>query len=422
MTVGDLCVFKCTLDWELGRILQFAKYDTSTKEYSKPYKQLSVEVCTKHIGVLCTWYKHAKDNIGMFQLTQNCEVEHKPLESYICTLPEDCIIINSDNSNNDLLPRARHPSFTAKEFFIEEQCMTSVQVMVEDHKESKSHQKDRGKSKSSATNIAISTKVSPVLVPDDSDVNVATAKDHWAKCGGISLNKRDLQKLTSGKELSDLHINAFQNVLKIQFSSIGGMQSTHLQQNKAPLSNIKENNLQAINISVSSTVKHWAVLEIKNNSIFLYDSAYTSVAGDGKQVIAHLINTNEDQLTVHVMNISKQSGTTDCGLYAAAIMSSLALGKDPCGIVYKKEDLRAHFQVIIEKEQITEFPSSQRRKVKSRILRTEVYNVHCICRMPDDGSEMVCCDTCNKWFHSACVEYSNGRNIWYCTVCSDVKP
>jgi len=65
----------------------------------------------------------------------------------------------------------------------------------------------------------------------------------------------------------------------------------------------------------------------------------TSVAGDGKQVIAHWINTNEDQLIVHVMNTSKQSGTIGFGLYAAAIMSSLALGKDPCGIVFKKEDL-----------------------------------------------------------------------------------
>ena len=56
------------------------------------------------------------------------------------------------------------------------------------------------------------------------------------------------------------------------------------------------------------------------------------------------------------MKIAKQSGPTDCGLYAVAIMSSLALGKDPCTIVFKKEDLRLHLQSIIEKEQITEFP------------------------------------------------------------------
>ena len=85
-------------------------------------------------------------------------------------------------------------------------------------------------------------------------------KDHWAKCGGISLSKKDLQRLTGGKELSDLHINAFQNLVKGQFNSIGGLQSTLLQQKKSPLSNKKEENLQAINIPISPTVKHWAVL------------------------------------------------------------------------------------------------------------------------------------------------------------------
>jgi len=36
VTVGDLCVLKYTLDWELGHILQFAEYDTKKKKYSKP--------------------------------------------------------------------------------------------------------------------------------------------------------------------------------------------------------------------------------------------------------------------------------------------------------------------------------------------------------------------------------------------------
>ena len=309
-------------------------------------------------------------------------------------------------------------------------CHTSIKLhpkstktllaMVENYKvtkELRSDQKSSAKSESSAANTL--TAANSIFIPDDSDLS--TAKDHWATCGGIYLCKRDLQKLTGGKELSDLHINAFQNVLKGQFNSIGGLQSTLLQQKKSSLSNKKEKNLQAINISISPTVKHWAVLEINSNSIFLYDSAYTSIAGDGKQIIAHLINTTEDHLTVHIMNIAKQSGATDCGLYVVAIMSSLALGKDPCSIVFKKEDLRAHLQSIIEKEQITEFPYTQRRKVKSRILRTEVFDVHCICRMPDNGSKMVCCDNCNKWFHATCVGYSDNRTNWYCTECGGIK-
>ena len=93
-----------------------------------------------------------------------------------------------------------------------------------------------------------------------------------------------------------------------------------------------------------------------------------------RAIIAHLINTNEDQLTVHVMNISKQSGTTNF------IHQPLCPVWHYAKIRFKKEDLWAHLLVITEKEhdnRISVFP-----KVKSRILRTEVFDVHCICRMP----------------------------------------
>ena len=88
----------------------------------------------------------------------------------------------------------------------------------------------------------------PILTGDDG--NLSTTKNQWAKCGGISLSKRNLQKLTGGKELSDLYINAFKAILKSQFDSIGGLQSKLSQQSKFALSHKKENNLQAINISI----------------------------------------------------------------------------------------------------------------------------------------------------------------------------
>ena len=101
----------------------------------------------------------------------------------------------------------------------------------------------------------------PIFIPDNNDLST-TIKDHWTKCGGICLSKRDLQKFTGDKELSDLHINAFQNLLKGQIDSIGRLQSTLLQQKKLSLSNKKEKNLQAINISISPTSKQWAVAKV----------------------------------------------------------------------------------------------------------------------------------------------------------------
>jgi len=31
---------------------------------------------------------------------------------------------------------------------------------------------------------------------------------------------------------------------------------------------------------------------------------------------------------------------------------------------------------------------------------------YCLCRGPDNGSPMICCDTCNDWFHLRCVKIS----------------
>ena len=132
----------------------------------------------------------------------------------------------------------------------------------------------------------------------------------------------------------------------------------------------------------------------------------------------HECMNDDDSFTVNIMDVGKQVGAADCGLYAIATLTCLAHDKDPCSIVFKKEELRPHLQQILETGQLKEFPSSQRRKRRSRNLSTEVCEVHCICRMPDDGSKMVCCDTCNKWFHAACVEYNDQIKSWYCVECS----
>ena len=76
---------------------------------------------------------------------QNREAEYKPLECYVCTLPENCIIIDKDGSNSDSLP-AKQLSLTVKRFSITEQCMESVHTMVENYnatKELNSHQKTK---------------------------------------------------------------------------------------------------------------------------------------------------------------------------------------------------------------------------------------------------------------------------------------
>ena len=118
------------------------------------------------------------------------------------------------------------------------------------------------------------------------------------------------------------------------------------------------------------------------------------------------------------MNVQRQTNSVDCGLYATAMLASLPLGQDPTMIVYNQEALRLHLTKVLEEEKkITLFPT---RKRAIRVARVEKCNVYCICRLPDSGGEdMICCDNCDEWFHSTClnINVSLVDDKWYCNDC-----
>ena len=64
-----------------------------------------------------------------------------------------------------------------------------------------------------------------------------------------------------------------------------------------------------MHVTITQTIKHWAGLEINSDgTIRLYDSAYTSVVGNGKHVIAQLLNTDDNSFSVNIMDVGKQVG------------------------------------------------------------------------------------------------------------------
>jgi len=78
--------------------------------------------------------------------------------------------------------------------------------------------------------------------------------------------------------------------------------------------------------------------------ICLCDSAYTAVVGNSKHVIVQLLNTGDDSFSVNIMDVCKQAGATDGGLYAISTLTCFVHGKDPCRIAFKKEELPSHLQ------------------------------------------------------------------------------
>ena len=83
-----------------------------------------------------------------------------------------------------------------------------------------------------------------------------------------------------GKELCDLHVNAFQNILKSQFPEIKGLQSTLLQ-NKIGIARFWH------------TTSHWVACQLSSNEMHFYDSAYSAVSAETLDVLAQLICTDQ---------------------------------------------------------------------------------------------------------------------------------
>lgn len=217
--------------------------------------------------------------------------------------------------------------------------------------------------------FATSSRDNPVLISDnDATTDCETvALDLWTRCGNINLSKKEKQDLLCGKELNDLHINAFQNLLKSEFMEVGGLHNTLLESKTQFLKselNSNKNILQIIHMP-----NHWAALQVFGSDICLYDSAYTTISDNTLEIIAQLMNTNAKSITIKLMNVQKQIGVVNCGLHAIATVTCLALGHDPTTVVFNDDEFRPHLLNIFETKKISAFPVNKRRKPQSSIRK-----------------------------------------------------
>ena len=124
------------------------------------------------------------------------------------------------------------------------------------------------------------------------------------------------------------------------------------------------------------------------------------------------------QLEVEVPKIQQQVGGTDCGLFAAAVVTAIATGSDPIYLTWIQTKMREHFIKCIETENITLFPSVTRGKRTGKVPIPHRYTIDCICdcNLPEfayagsieDGSTYtIQCDACNFWYHNRCYNLPN---------------
>jgi len=197
------------------------------------------------------------------------------------------------------------------------------------------------------------------LKPENRDAITTGNKNSviWKKYGCFALTNLHKAHLSSDHLLDDIHMGAAQELIKKQFPHLGGLQNT-VMQNSEMLMSLKGNsdNLQIVHVELGQT-NHWVLLSTvgcPEGEIDLYDSLQQKPSSDTQTVIARYLRSSSPSIRIKLINVALQKGSTDCGLYAIAMMTSIAFEQDPEYIVYDHKGLRLHLKECFNKGIIEE--------------------------------------------------------------------
>ena len=193
-----------------------------------------------------------------------------------------------------------------------------------------------------------------------SDVEPATKKPRttnnsaetvWLKLEKNTLTWCDKEVISNGMELNDHHINYCQCLLKKQFPLIGGLLLTLLQ-NKP----IKQNIVCGLQIIHCKERNHWIVasrLDSCCSPVKIYDSLYKSIHKETVTVVQNMFK-KVGKVKIEIADMQVQKGSTDCGVFAIAVATSLLYGINPS---YKQDKMRDHLLYCLDSGSLSIFPS-----------------------------------------------------------------
>lgn len=135
-------------------------------------------------------------------------------------------------------------------------------------------------------------------------------------------------------------------------------------------------------------------------------------------VLSFMFAAKEDLLQLQYMNMQKQKGGADCGLFAIAVATALCIGMDPTKLTFEQGKMREHLRLCFETGLLTPFPAKANRGIGHRVRSMESIRLHCVCRSPFVGKDkMVQCTSCKKLFHPRCVNVPDVVIAYLCPAC-----
>ena len=81
----------------------------------------------------------------------------------------------------------------------------------------------------------------------------------------------------------------------------------------------------------------------------MFDSVYDDITSDTANQICSIV-WSQKSVTIEIMDVLKQCGYVDCGLFALAFSTLWCIGGQPSEKRYSQKDLRAHLYSLLDSD------------------------------------------------------------------------
>jgi len=94
--------------------------------------------------------------------------------------------------------------------------------------------------------------------------------------------------------------------------------------------------------------------------------------------VTRLFRLQSPSLTIDIMNVVRQAGSIDCGLFAIAYAEMLARDVDPCNVNLDQPQMRMYLVRCLEAKHIRPFPVTKFRTIRRLVVRSVVVSLYCV--------------------------------------------
>lgn len=202
--------------------------------------------------------------------------------------------------------------------------------------------------------------------------------EYWVQ--SLDLNWTDESQLRNGEWLTDKHITAANKLLRKQHPSQNGLKDPLILAEKRWWTSGADDFVQIINLSR----QHWVCvsnISCPPGIVDVYDSilAYSTGSVALRKQVAAIMKTQDCSFELRFVDVQRQSGGSDCALFAIANAVLLCAGQDPHLASFDQKQMRSHLRCCFSTEELTPFPQSSRKRrlARQRTVTRKTVAVYC---------------------------------------------